>query len=115
MDHKSEYEKWRYNSELPEDIKKQLQLMEGNDEEIYEAFCRDLEFGTAGIRGIMGAGTNRINTPVIKRVTQGISDYMNENFKDPAAAICYDSRINSRLFAEETAAVLTANRRKFYV
>ncbi|MDD4366163.1 MAG: phospho-sugar mutase [Eubacteriales bacterium] len=115
MDHKSEYEKWRYNSELPEDIKKQLQLMEGNDEEIYEAFCRDLEFGTAGIRGIMGAGTNRINTPVIKRVTQGISDYMNENFKDPAAAICYDSRINSRLFAEETAAVLTANGIKAYV
>ncbi len=56
---------------MPEDIKKELEIMEGNDEEIYEAFCRDLEFGTAGIRGIMGAGTNRINTPVIKKSDPG--------------------------------------------
>lgn len=107
------YDKWLNEPSLPPSLRDDLLKMGTDKDEIYEAFYRDLEFGTAGLRGIMGPGTNRMNTVVISRVTQGIANYLAASSiaptASPAVAISYDSRMNSRLFAETTASVLTAN------
>lgn len=108
-EYRKTYESWMEEPELEPAIKDVLKQMGNREEEIYEAFYRDLEFGTAGLRGIMGPGTNRMNVVVIRRVTQGIANYLKANSEKTAIAISYDSRTNSRLFAETTAAVLTAN------
>jgi phosphoglucomutase len=103
------YHRWRNEPTLDADTKAVLDRMGDRPEEIYEAFYRDLEFGTAGLRGIMGPGTNRMNTVVIKRVTQGIANHLNKKSENPAVAIGYDSRNNSRKFAEAAGSVLAAN------
>jgi phosphoglucomutase len=118
------YDNWLNEPALEPSSKEALIEMGTNEEEVYEAFYRDLEFGTAGLRGIMGPGTNRMNEVVIRRVTQGIANYLKVRSAtatadgnpvapvatdDPAVAISYDSRRNSRLFAETTASVLAAN------
>lgn len=103
------YDRWIKESALEPTIKDELAKMGSRDEELFDAFYRDLEFGTAGLRGIMGPGTNRMNTVVIKRVTQGIANYLKGKFENQAVAISYDSRKNSRHFAEATASVLAAN------
>ena len=103
------YKTWVEEPTLGTTLKDALKEMATNDEEIYDAFYRDLEFGTAGLRGIMGPGTNRMNVVVIRRVTQGIANHLKRLFPAPAVAISYDSRRNSRLFAETTASVLAAN------
>lgn len=102
------YDRWMAAPELEPDIKAQLMQME-SEEAIREAFYKDLEFGTAGLRGIMGPGTNRMNVVVIRRVTQGIANHLNNKYQSPEVAISYDSRKNSRLFAETAASVLAAN------
>ena len=112
---KKQFEKWMAHPDMDEQTKAELLAMKDDDSAIYEAFYRDLEFGTAGLRGVMAAGTNRMNIYVIRRATQGLANYMNAKFKNPSAAISYDSRNNSRLFAETTAAVLTANGIKAYI
>ena len=96
---KKQFEKWMANPDMYEQTKAELVAMKSDDSAIYEAFYRDLEFGTAGLRGVMAAGTNRMNIYVIRRATQGLANYMNAKFKNPSAAISYDSRNNSRLFA----------------
>jgi phosphoglucomutase len=91
-------------------------LKEGNEKELTEAFYRDLEFGTGGLRGIMGVGTNRMNIYTVGMATQGLSNYMRLNFPDielPKVAIAHDSRNNSRLFAKTCANIFSAN--GFYV
>jgi phosphoglucomutase len=103
------YDRWINETALEPAIKDALVEMGSRDEELFDAFYRDLEFGTAGLRGIMGPGTNRMNTVVIKRVTQGIANYLKGKFEKQAVAISYDSRKNSRLFAETAASVLAAN------
>ncbi len=109
------YEKWLNEPTLEPSVRDALLDMGKNKDEVYEAFYRDLEFGTAGLRGIMGPGTNRMNAVVISRVTQGIANYLNAQSSGTAeapalaVAISYDSRRNSRLFAETTASVLAAN------
>lgn len=105
---KMAYDGWMAAPELDPDIKAQLMQME-SEEAIREAFYKDLEFGTAGLRGIMGPGTNRMNVVVIRRVTQGIANHLNKKYQNPAVSISYDSRKNSRLFAETAASVLAAN------
>lgn len=112
---KEEFNKWIKNEEMPESLRDELEAMKKNPEDIYEAFYRDLEFGTAGLRGIMGAGTNRMNVCVIRKVTQGIANYMNDKFSEPSIAISYDSRNNSRIFAETTAGVMCANGVHVYI
>ena len=106
---KKRFEEWLAAPDLDEEIRADLLAMKDDDDAIYEAFYRDLEFGTAGLRGVMAAGTNRMNIYVIRRTTQGLANYMNKTFKDPSVAISYDSRNGSRRFAETTAAVLAAN------
>lgn len=96
-------------------ILSELKNICNDDSEIYERFYKDLEFGTAGLRGIIGAGTNRMNIYTVRRTTQGLADYLNENYKEASVAIAYDSRNKSDLFAKESACVLAANGIKAYI
>ena len=87
-------------------------LASGDEAAIEDAFYRPLEFGTAGLRGVLGPGTNRMNVYTVGQATQGLCNYLNAHKKDgvqPRVAICYDSRINSELFARETAAICAGN------
>ena len=85
--------------------------MRNDPQEIEERFYRELEFGTAGLRGILGAGTNRMNVYVVRRATQGLSDYLllSDGAKQRGVCIAYDSRLYSAEFAKEAACVLAAN------
>lgn len=91
------------------ELVQELAAINGDVESIKDRFYKDLEFGTAGLRGVIGAGTNRMNIYTVRRATQGFADYINEKYKDAKVAISYDSRIKSDLFANETARVLAAN------
>ncbi len=101
------------------ETKKQVQhLLEHNETELVESFYRDLEFGTGGLRGIMGVGTNRMNIYTVGMATQGLSNYLKKNFsnlKQIKVAIGHDSRNNSRLFAETTAKIFAGNGFKVYL
>lgn len=116
MDYKREYEKWITDPKLDEDTKKELQEIAGNEEEIKDRFYQELEFGTAGLRGVIGAGTNRMNRYTVAKATQGLSDYINGmGEENPSVAIACDSRRMSPEFADVTAAVLNANGIRAYV
>lgn len=84
-------------------------IEEGNEAAIEDAFFQDLEFGTAGLRGIIGPGTNRMNANTVARATQGVADYLNAHYKKPSVAIAHDSRNKGERFTEITASVLAAN------
>ena len=103
------YTRWLANALEDPDLSAELKAIEGKEDEIHDRFYRELEFGTAGLRGVIGAGTNRMNIYVIRRATQGLADYINQKYENPTIAISYDSRIKSDLFAKEAAAVLAAN------
>ncbi|MEG0662189.1 MAG: hypothetical protein RR472_02820 [Anaerovoracaceae bacterium] len=109
------FEEWMTQETLAEDIKIDLARMKDKPEEIHEAFYKDLEFGTSGLRGIMGAGTNRMNRYVVKKVTQGLAEYLLQQEQKPRVAIGYDSRLNSIEFAQCTAGVLVANGIQVYM
>ena len=100
-------------NDYDEDTRNQVrEMLDSNHQELAEAFYRDLEFGTGGLRGIMGAGTNRMNRYTVGMATQGLANYLNKVFTDREqikVAIAFDSRNNSRSFAEITAEVLSAN------
>jgi phosphoglucomutase len=91
------------------DLLTELESVAGNDAEIRDRFYRDLEFGTGGLRGVIGAGTNRMNIYTVRRATQGLANYVKAHFNEPSVAISYDSRIKSDVFAKAAAAVLAAN------
>lgn len=116
MDYREMYEQWINDPAIDEETKKELLSLEGNDAEIKDRFFQELEFGTAGLRGVIGAGTNRMNKYTVAKATQGLSDYINSSGeKDPKVAIACDSRRMSPEFVEITAAVLNANGIKAYV
>lgn len=106
-----EYNRWLENTETNTDMLKELTLMINDEKKIYESFYCDLSFGTGGVRGIMGAGTNRMNVFTLARITQAVSNYVKKNFaKDKwKIAISYDSRRNSDVFSEVAASVFAAN------
>lgn len=104
---KLKYNQWLYEPLLTEIERTELSSLK--EEEINERFSSNLEFGTAGLRGIMGVGTNRMNKYIVRQATQGLAQYLKTNFKKPTIAIAYDSRNNSELFAKEAACVLAAN------
>lgn len=104
------YNEWKANAS---DLAAELDAMSAD--EIQEAFYKDLEFGTAGLRGILGAGTNRLNDYTIGKVTQGLADYLLAHVKAPTVAISYDSRHYSEQFARHAAAVLAENGIKSYI
>ena len=119
MDCRSLYDLWCKKVTDPE-LCADLRAMgeSGNEEAIEDAFYRNLEFGTAGLRGVLGAGTNRMNIHTVGQATQGVADYINSQKGEGepgTVAICYDSRINSELFAHTAASVLAGNGIKSYV
>lgn len=114
-DFKKLYELWLKNTENNEEIQAELLSIKDNDEEILDRFYRNLEFGTAGLRGVLGAGTNRMNTYTVCQATQGLADYLNSRYESPAVAVGYDSRIKSDVFSKQCAEVLAANGVKVYI
>ena len=114
-DYMKAYEEWINNSFFDEETKKELEAIKADEKEIRERFSCDLEFGTAGLRGIIGAGTNRMNDYVVARATQGLANYIIKcNGQDRGVAIAYDSRNFSPEFADIAARVLAANGIKAY-
>lgn len=109
------YTQWLEKATADPDLQAELQAIAGQDEEIRDRFYRSLEFGTAGLRGVIGAGTNRMNVYTVGRATQGLADYLNAKYDHPSVAIGYDSRIKSDLFSKEAAAVLAGNGIKIYL
>lgn len=97
------------------DLQAELAAIADDAEAINDRFYRDLEFGTGGLRGVIGAGTYRLNVYTIRRATQGLADYVNGSFENGCVAIAYDSRIKSDVFAKEAACVLAANGIKAYI
>lgn len=111
MGYKEIYERWLHSDVLSPEDRAELAALDGNEKEIEERFYRELEFGTAGMRGILGIGTNRMNIYNVRRASQGVAKYVNSRGAEAAKAgvlIGYDTRHFSRTFAEETAKVLTA-------
>ena len=116
MDYKEVYEQWLSNPYFDEATKEELKNIAEDDNEIKERFYMDLEFGTAGLRGIIGAGTNRMNIYVVRRATQGLANYIAKvDKKSQGVAIAYDSRHMSPEFAQEAALCLAANGIKAYI
>jgi len=109
------YSLWLEESRTYPELYDELVAIKDNEEEISERFYKSLEFGTAGLRGILGAGTNRMNVFTVNQVNQGLAEYLNSEYKEASVAIAYDSRINSELFAKESAGVLAANGIKVYI
>ena len=116
MDYRKNYEEWLSNPYFDEATKEELRGIADNENEIKERFYMDLEFGTAGLRGVIGAGTNRMNVYTVRRATQGLANYIaSVNAKDRGVAIAYDSRRMSPEFADVAALCLAANGIKAYV
>lgn len=114
-DIKSLYSLWCEKATADSDLIPELQEISGDDDAILDRFYKNLEFGTAGLRGVIGAGTNRMNVYTVNQATQGLANYLNENFENPSVAVAYDSRIKSDIFAKEAACVLAANGIKVYL
>lgn len=109
------YKLWCEKAVDDPDLQTELKSIEGDEAAIQDRFYRDLEFGTGGLRGVIGAGAYRLNVYTIRRATQGLADYVNDAFENGSVAIAYDSRIKSDKFAKEAAAVLAANGIKVYI
>lgn len=108
-----EYSKWQNYKKLDKELKKELMLM--SDKDIIESFSQNLEFGTGGLRGIMGPGTNRVNVYTIRKATLGFANYLINSNQTKGVAISYDNRKNSKEFAHEAAKVLTSKNIKTYL
>ena len=116
MGYKENYESWLNNPYFDEDTRNELKNIAGNEKEIEDRFYMDLEFGTAGLRGVIGAGTNRMNIYTVRKATQGLANYISKvNGQKRGVAIAYDSRHMSPEFADEAALCLAANGIKAYV
>ncbi len=116
MDYMENYKEWLENPYFDEETKMELKSIEGDEQEIKERFYADLEFGTAGLRGIIGAGTNRMNMYTVRKATQGLANYIiKQAGQKKGVAIAYDSRRMSPEFADEAACCLAANGIKAYV
>ena len=116
MDYLKEYERWCTEPSFDEETKKELLEIKGNDEEIKDRFYKELEFGTAGLRGVIGMGTNRMNKYTVGKATQGLANYiLEQGTQDKGVAISYDSRRMSDEFSLQTALILNANGIKTYL
>lgn len=115
MDYKVKYENWCKNEYFDEETKEELKSIAANEEEINDRFYRDLEFGTGGLRGVIGAGTNRMNIYTVRKATQGLANFIiKEGKQNQGVAIAYDSRHFSPEFSDEAALCLNANGIKTY-
>ena len=115
-DYMKEYERWCESAEFDEETKSELISIMGDEKEIEDRFYKELEFGTAGLRGVIGAGTNRMNKYTVGKATQGLANYIVEQgTQEKGVAISYDSRKMSKEFSEQTALILNANGIKTYL
>lgn len=112
---KSKYETWLKEKSLSLSDHKRLEEISNDEEEIISCFKDDLAFGTGGLRGVMGVGTNRMNVYMVRKTTQGLANYINEKYSHPKCVIAYDSRNNSHTFAVEAAKVLGKNKIHVYL
>ncbi len=103
------YERWLAADLEDSDLKPELMRIQGNDAEIKDRFAVALKFGTAGLRGVVGAGTNRMNIWVVRQATQGLANWVKTQGGSQTVAVSYDSRIKSDVFAKTAAGVLAAN------
>lgn len=103
------YNLWCEKATDDPELIKELESVKNDEEAINDRFYKNLEFGTGGLRGVIGAGTNRMNIYTVRRATQGFANYINETYKDAHVAVSYDSRINSDVFAKAAAGVFAAN------
>lgn len=116
MEYLENYEKWCNDDYFDEKTREELKALKGNDAEIEDRFYRQLEFGTGGLRGVIGAGTNRMNIYTVRQATQGLANYiLSQNGQEKGVAIAFDSRIMSPEFAKEAALCLNANGIKAYL
>lgn len=116
MTYLDQYKLWIESEYFDENIKKELLEIMDNQGEIEDRFYRELEFGTGGLRGIIGAGTNRMNIYTVRKATQGLANYiLKEKGENKEVAIAYDSRRMSDVFAKEVALCLNANNVKTYL
>ena len=116
MNYMEEYKKWCESPEFDEETKKELLAIKNDEKEIEDRFYKELEFGTAGLRGIIGAGTNRMNKYTVGKATQGLANYiLEQGTQEKGVAISYDSRKMSKEFALQTALILCANGIKAYL
>jgi len=114
--YKQKYKQWLESAIIDEKTKKELKKIENDEKEIEDRFYKDLEFGTGGLRGIMGAGTNRMNLYTVKKATQGLANYIcSKKGQNKGVVIAYDSRNNSKEFSKQAALVLNANGIKTYI
>ena len=114
MNYKEKFNLWINSDFINEDTKNELKSI-CDDKDIEDRFYKDLEFGTGGLRGVIGAGTNRMNIYTVAKATQGFANYLNDTFKEPSVAIAYDSRNMSQEFAEAAALNLCANNVKVFL
>ncbi len=113
---RDKYDMWMESPYVDESLKEELRKIEKDDSEIEDRFFKELEFGTGGMRGKIGAGSNRMNIVTVAKATQGISNFLNEKYEgDISVAIAYDSRNMSKEFADKTACVFAANNIKVYL
>lgn len=113
MDYTKEYDRWCTCAVGDKDVADELRTM--TEADIEDAFYRNLSFGTGGLRGVLGAGTNRMNIYTVAKATQGLADYINNHYENGSVAVSYDSRIKSDLFAKVAAGVLNANGIKVFI
>ncbi|WP_160685405.1 phospho-sugar mutase [Clostridium sp. C2-6-12] len=114
MNYKEKYNTWINSNIIDEETKNELRSI-SDEKEIEDRFYQDLDFGTGGLRGVIGAGSNRMNIYTVAKATQGFANYLNDNFKDPSVAIAYDSRNMSKEFAKSAALTLCANNVKVFL
>ena len=114
MNFLQKYNEWINSKVINEEIKNELILINDNKEK-EDRFYKDLEFGTGGLRGVIGGGTNRMNVYTVSKATQGYAQYLSNHFENPSVAIAYDSRNMSREFAKATALTFVANNIKVYL
>ena len=116
MSYNEEYQKWINSNFIDEDTKEELKKVRDDEKEIQDRFYKNLEFGTAGLRGVIGAGTNRMNKYTVSKATQGLANFIiKQNGHSKGVAIAYDSRNMSKEFSEIAANCLNANGIKSYV
>ena len=114
MLYKNKYNDWLLSSVIDEKMKEELRQIK-DETEIEDRFYKDLEFGTGGLRGVIGAGSNRMNIYTVSKATQGFANYLNGRFENPSVAIAYDSRNMSKEFSKAAALTLCANNVKVYL
>ena len=109
------YRRWLKETEDNKELYQELISIQSKPDAIEDRFYRELEFGTGGLRGVLGAGSNRMNVYTVGKATQGYSNYLKKNFEKPSVAVAYDSRIHSDLFAQTAAEVFAANGVQVYI